>query len=568
MNTYHNSFVHTLKEAPKDAETMSHQLMVRAGLIRKLASGIYTILPLGQRVFAKLSQIIREEMIAIGGVECEMPHLIPADLWKSSGRWDQYGKELLRLNDRSDREFCFGPTHEEVITDLVNHFVTSYKQLPVCLFQIQTKFRDEIRPRFGLMRGREFLMKDAYSFHEDDASLNLTYQASKSAYAAIFSRCGLSFIEASADSGSIGGDESVEFLVIADSGEDEVLVNESAGYAANIEAALCYHADSPVDYSKASDVTLVNTPNMRTINDVAKFFSVKLSDTVKSLLLIVDELPVLVCIRGDHTLNEAKLSKYLNAQFRFASAHEVERFCGCETGFIGPVQLANSIPIYMDYSLHSDAQFICGANQLDAHYSNVVIPRDVQQPQWVDIRNAQAGDPCPLDPTKSLTSMRGIEVGHVFKLGSKYSTAMGAMFTKRNGSSEPFEMGCYGIGVGRTIAAAIEQSHDDHGIIWPEALAPFRVVILNLTPKDSELASLVSTLVTLLENASVDVIVDDRIESPGVKFKDADLIGFPYQLILGKKTLQNQHIELKIRKDGNKELISIDSLDSILGKVL
>lgn len=562
MNTYHNSFIHTLKEPPNDAEVISHQLMVRAGMIRKVASGVYSILPLGQRAFNKLNRIIHEEMMAIGGAQCDLPHVIPAELWKSSGRWDQYGKELLRLNDRSDREFCFGPTHEEVITDLVNAYVNSYKQLPVLLYQIQTKFRDEIRPRFGLMRGREFLMKDAYSFHDSQASLDDCYDSVRKAYSTIFTRCGLSFIEARADSGAIGGYESAEFLVIADSGEDEVLVSES-GFAANVEAAPCLDINDTHDTANIAPLTMVDTPNVHHIDDAVGFFSVAANQTLKSLLVVVNDVFSLVCLRGDYVPNESKISALLGGPFRFASDAEIQAHFGCKSGSIGPINLQLKISIYLDHSLKSFSHYICGANQTDAHFQYCVPQRDIPTFVWADLRNAEAGDPCPLNSSNTLTSQRGIEVGHVFKLGNKYSEAMGAKFTQHDGQLKAFEMGCYGIGVGRTIAAAIEQSHDENGIVWPEALAPFDIVILNLAPKEPELVDLVKTMVSHFETMGKDVIVDDRVESPGVKFKDADLIGFPMQVIVGKKTLAQQQIEIKYRRTGKKEMVSVNELDAI-----
>jgi prolyl-tRNA synthetase len=562
MNTYRNSFIYTLKEAPNDAEVISHQLMLRAGMIRKIASGVYSILPLGQRVFNKLNRIIREEMIAIGGAECALPHVVPAELWKSSGRWDQYGKELLRLNDRSDREFCFGPTHEEVITDLVKGYVNSYKQLPVMLYQIQTKFRDEIRPRFGLMRGREFLMKDAYSFHDSEACLQDHYDSVRKAYSTIFSRCGLSFIEARADSGAIGGDESAEFLVIADSGEDEVLVSDS-GFAANVEAAACSGINVTHDISNIEPLTMVDTPNVHRIDDAVDFFSVSANQTLKSLLVVVNDVFSLVCLRGDHALNASKAAALLGGAFRFATDAEIQAYCGCKPGSIGPINLKLNIPIYLDHSLNVFSHYICGANQTGAHFQFCVPQRDIPTFVWADLRNAQAGDPCPLDSSNTLVSQRGIEVGHVFKLGNKYSESMGAKFTQRDGQLKAFEMGCYGIGVGRTIAAAIEQSHDEHGIVWPEALAPYDVVILNLVPKEPELVDLVKTMVAHFETMGKDVIVDDRVESPGVKFKDADLIGFPMQVIVGKKTLLERQIEIKYRRTKKKEMVSVNELGAI-----
>ncbi len=559
MNTYRSSFIQTLKEAPKDAETISHQLMVRAGLIRKVASGIYTVLPMGLRVFKKLNTIIREEMDNIGGIECEMPHLIPAELWKKSDRWDQYGDELLRIKDRSDREFCFGPTHEEVVTDLVSAYTNSYKQLPVLIYQIQTKFRDEIRPRFGMMRGREFLMKDAYSFHQDLDSLNDTYQDCRDAYRNIFQRCGLNFIEAAADSGSIGGDVSSEFLVIADTGEDEVLVAPSIGYAANVEAAKCIDViTNHAPYNE--EIEIVETPNIKTISDIATFFNVKTSETLKSIFVVDSSgANILLCLRGDVELNEAKVKSMLGGSFKFASNQELQTVFGCLPGFIGPVSTKESVTIYCDYSLRENSHYIAGANSNDQHIKNLVLDRDISAFTWCDIRNASAGDPCPNDTSISLESQRGIEVGHIFKLGKKYSESMDHKFTKSDGSLDNYEMGCYGIGVGRTIAATIEQSHDQNGIIWPLSLAPFQIVIINLVPKDERLGHIMSDIYENLSNHSIDVIVDDRDESPGIKFKDADLIGFPFQIILGKKSLESNSFELKNRRTGVVEIISLES---------
>lgn len=559
MNTYHSAFIHTLKESPRDAEVVSHQLMVRAGLIKKVAAGIYSVLPLGQRVFNKMNAIIREEMAAIGGVECTMPASIPAELWQTSGRWDHYGKELLRFEDRHGRSFCFGPTHEEVITDLVSSYVTSYKQLPVMLYQIQSKFRDEIRPRFGLMRGREFLMKDAYSFHDTEASLDDTYQASRRAYAAIFKRCGLDFVEAAADSGSIGGDVSAEFLVVADSGEDEVLVSDAVGFAANVEACDC--VDQFKSPSSTAAIETVATPTQKTIEAISEFLSISPNQSIKSLLVMVDGAPVLLCVPGDRTLNEAKVSR-LVGQFSYATNDEVTQFTSCEPGFIGPVGLSNA-RVILDYGLKQFSSYCCGANKSGEHLLNVAPERDIQSFEWADIKNAMAGDPCPNDPAQPLVSKRGIEVGHVFKLGQKYSAAMAAEFNDANGKRQPFEMGCYGIGVGRTIAAAIEQSHDENGIIWPAALAPFHVVIVHLCPQDDEMNALVKQMVDVIEGAGKDVILDDRKESPGKKFKDADLIGFPFQIVIGRKVMDAGAFELKSRKTGDVVEIPLSDCDQL-----
>jgi prolyl-tRNA synthetase len=568
MNTYCNSFVHTIKEAPKDAELVSHQLMIRSGMIRKVASGVYSILPLGQRVFDKLRNIIRQEMAVIGAVECDLPHLIPSELWKKSGRWTQYGKELLRMTDRHDRDFCFGPTHEEVITDLVSFYIQSYKQLPVFLYQIQTKFRDEIRPRFGLMRGREFLMKDAYSFHPNEESLNKCYEQSIQAYRAIFNRCGLRFIEASADSGAIGGNESVEFLVVADSGEDTVLVCSAASYAANVEAAPCVESIvEDFNYGEQPFPEKIHTPNVRTINDVVSFFShlpVTAAQTIKSILIISDNVPCMFCLAGNKTLNETKVTKLLGKKFRFATDDEILNIIGAISGYIGP--LNTSLPVYLDYSLQAPTLYVCGANENHAHFASVIPHRDIPQGEWVDIRNAESGDPCPADPSQPLVAQKGIEVGHVFKLGTKYSESMKALFSDSNGQLQPFQMGCYGIGVGRTIAAAIEQSHDAHGIVWPKALAPYDVVILNLSPGNTAIDGAIAIAVQQLEAIHLAVIVDDRSESVGVKFKDADLIGIPIQLIFGKTFVNQQKIEVKYRSTGVKVQISTHELISYIGE--
>ena len=434
--------------------------------------------------------------------------------------------------------FVFGPTHEEVITDLVSSFVSSYKQLPVLIYQIQTKFRDEIRPRFGLMRGREFLMKDAYSFHDTTDSLDSMYHRARDAYKQIFQRCGLTFIEAAADSGAIGGDESAEFLVVAQSGEDEILVNNELGFAANIEACECLDVDFQHD-SAIDEIESVKTPNIKTIADVSTFLKLESNACIKSILIIASDKPYLFCLPGNRELNEAKVMKVLNASFRFASSEEVVKYMGCSAGFIGPVN-SKDIPLYFDYSLKELLYYCCGANRDDVHFRNVNLNRDVTHIHWVDIKNAAAGDPCVIDSSKSLSLTRGIEVGHVFKLNDKYSTAMSAKFNDSNGHSLPFQMGCYGIGIGRTIAATIEQSHDDNGIIWPEALSPFHVVIVHLCPDDDPMTAIVTNLVSEIESLGKDVIVDNRNESPGVKFKDADLIGFPYQIVIGRKVISNK----------------------------
>ncbi|MGA0241574.1 MAG: proline--tRNA ligase [Candidatus Marinamargulisbacteria bacterium] len=562
MHTYRNHFIHTSKECPNDADVVSHQLMVRSGMIKKLASGIYSILPLGHRVFSKIVDVVQDEMAAVGAMPCHLPCAIPAELWESSGRWANYGKELLRFNDRQGRSFCFGPTHEEVVTDLVSAYITSYKQLPVTLYQIQTKFRDEIRPRFGLMRGREFVMKDAYSFHDSMDSLDDMYQAMRRAYGFIFKRCGLKFIEAVADSGSIGGDVSMEFLVVAPSGEDEVLTNHEAGFAANTEACAC--GDSRTVHSGiVSPIETVDTPNKKTIQSVASFLKISADQCIKSLLIMVNDAPVLLCLPGDRDVNPAKVRGVLKGDYVLASDAEIIHHLGKDVaGYIGPIDTGD-IPLILDYGLRQHPAYCCGANNEGQHLINVSPARDLAHGQWADIKQAIAGDPCPTDMSKLLTSTRGIEVGHIFKLGDTYSSAMGAVFNDNQGKRQPFNMGCYGIGIGRTIAAAIEQSHDDKGIIWPHALAPFHVVIIHLCPKDDAMTALVLELVQAIEATGNDVIVDDRNESPGVKFNDADLIGFPYQIVMGRKVVSSQKIEVKQRSTGTVALVPISDIGQI-----
>jgi prolyl-tRNA synthetase len=557
MHTYTNAFVVTVKESPNDAELVSHQLMIRAGLIKKMAAGVYTILPMGHRVFQKMIQIIRDEMNAIGSAECTLPVTIPADLWKKSGRWDKYGRELLRFVDRHDRPFCLGPTHEEVITDVVSAYVTSYKQLPMTLYQIHTKFRDEIRPRFGVMRSREFIMKDAYSFHDSAESLDATYAAMQQAYHRIFERCGLTVVAAQADSGAIGGNESVEFLVVAACGEDSVLVNTEAGFVANSEA--CPTLDPGiVHHVSVPPYAMIHTPNCPRITDICAYRGIQPNVCLKSILIMVNDAPIMLCLPGDRDINEAKIQRLVGA-FRWATSAELTHYLGCSPGYVGP--LNTEIPVWLDYGLKTQPHYTCGANQDDHHVVNVSPDRDIPHGQWADLKMAIAGDPCPSDPSVTVSALRGIEVGHVFKLGTTYSQAMDATFTNATGTRMPFIMGCYGIGVGRTVAACIEQCHDDNGLCWPAALAPFHVVILNLCPKNTDLDPIIQRLVAAIESWGYDVIVDNRPDSPGVKFNDADLLGFPYQIIVGRKTLDSGHIERKCRKTGETIGVSVTQMD-------
>ena len=476
-------FVPTLKEDPKDAEVASHRLMLRAGMIRQLGSGLYTYLPLGLRVIQKVESIIRDEMNRIGSQEVLMPSIIPSELWQKTGRWDEYGHLLLRLKDRLDREYCYGPTHEEVVTDLISSHINSYKQLPLTLYQIQTKFRDEIRPRFGLMRSREFSMKDAYSFHAHWDDLNQTYHNMVHAYESIFTRCGLRFKSVCAESGEIGGSESMEFMVTADTGEDEILESTCGGFSANAEAAPCVNESvkhASLDYSKAPKIEYVDTPHVKTIDEVSDYLSVDKKDMVKTLLFVSDEKPIVVMVRGDHLLNEYKLKKVLSGKsFEKAPEALVQKVSGTKPGYLGPVNLQVDCDMFADFSLQVQTPFIAGANQSGQHIKNMIMERDCNGVQFADLRFAVSGDACPVGSEDSVyQSVRGIEVGHVFKLGDKYSTLLGAQFLDEQGKSNPIIMGCYGIGVGRTVAAAIEQNQDDKGIVWPLSIAPFSVNII------------------------------------------------------------------------------------------
>ncbi|MDA1353217.1 MAG: proline--tRNA ligase [bacterium] len=542
-------FAPTLKETPKEAEVTSHQLMIRAGMIRQVASGIYDLLPLGLKVIRKFEAIVREELNKTGAQEVLMPSLVPAELWKESGRWDAYGKELLRVKDRMDRDYCYGPTHEEVITELVRASVRSYKQLPINLYQIQTKVRDEIRPRFGLMRSREFTMKDAYSFHATTDSLDATYQDMFNAYHRIFKRCGLTASAVSADSGAIGGSESAEFMVNAETGEDAILVCGACHHAANVEAAAI---STPIFSGSESNAVMTNveTPNCPTIANVAAFLNKEESDTLKSLVLVNGKTATLVLLRGDHELNEPKLRKVLSApDLRFATDDEI-RELGLFKGYIGPQNLPLELPIICDQSVNPNADYIAGANTINAHTTGVVPNRDIPTFKVADIRNAKSGDVCGQCNAGEYDEQRGIEVGHIFKLGTKYSEAMNAVFLDQNGSSKPIIMGCYGIGVGRSVAAAIEQNHDEKGIVWPIPLAPFIVDVIVANPKESDHLGVGESIYKTLVDNNIDSILDDREGSIGFKFKDAELIGFPIQVVVGKGFKESGDLELRIRKSG------------------
>ncbi len=547
----------TLKEVPSDAEVISHQLMLRAGLIRKLeAGGLYTWLPLGLRVLRKVERIIREEMDRSGAQEVLMPVVQPAELWENSGRWGQYGPELLRFKDRHEREFCLGPTHEEVITDLARRELRSYKQLPVNFYQIQTKFRDEIRPRFGVMRAREFIMKDAYSFHLDHASLEQTYQLMYDTYTRIFSRMGLKFRAVMADTGSIGGNSSHEFHVLAASGEDAIAYCENSHYAANVELA---EALPPTDGRLAAQspgMAAIATPNQHSIAEVSKFLHIKEKQCLKTLLVKGEGNSVVALVlRGDHQLNAIKAAKLpqVASPLTFAEEAEIRQVAGCSAGSIGPVGL--SIPIIADHSALAVADFICGANQDGKHLTGVNWGVDLPEPVAADLRNVQDGDPSP-DGQGALSIARGIEVGHIFQLGQKYSAAMDATVLDEQGSSVVMTMGCYGIGVTRVVAAAIEQNYDANGIIFPDALAPFQVALLPMNMHKSErLQKAVEKLYSELTEAGFEVLLDDRKERPGVMFADMELIGIPHRLVLGDRGLDDGTIEYKGRRDKEAQIV-------------
>ena len=538
----------TLREDPGEAETVSHRLMLRAGLIRKVAAGIYTYLPLGLRIIRKVEQIVREEMNRAGAQELLMPIASPAELWRETGRWGYYGKELIRFKDRHERDFCLGPTHEEVITDLFRREVRSYRQLPLNFYQIQTKFRDEIRPRFGLMRGREFIMKDAYSFDKDEAAARLSYQKMYDAYHHIFARCGLNFRAVEADTGLIGGTSSHEFMVLADTGEETVVYSEPGTYAANVERA---EVLPPNDESKEALLPLrsVNTPGCRTVEEVTKFLKVDASKLVKTLLYSTGSETVAVLIRGDHDANEIKLKRLLGVtDVELAGPAIVEKMSGAPVGFAGPVGL--NVRIVADHAVKSSANIVVGGNRLDTHLVDVNCPRDFQVEQFADLRNARAGDPSPRKDG-ILKTTKGIEVGHVFMLGTKYSQAMNASFLDPNGKECLAVMGCYGIGIGRTAAAAVEQNHDDKGIVWPFPIAPFHVHLISLG-QSAAVIDAATTVYAALEAVGLEVLWDDRDERAGVKFNDADLIGAPYQVIVGDKGLAEGLLEVKSRNTGVK----------------
>lgn len=546
----------TLREVPAEAELVSHQYMLRAGLMRRAASGVYSYLPLGVRVLQKIMNIIREELNRAGGQEILLPIIQPAELWHESGRWNEYGEEMFRLTDRHQREFCLGPTHEEIVTALVRADVRSYKQLPLMLYQIQNKYRDEIRPRFGVIRSREFIMKDLYSFDRDEEGLDKSYQAMYDAYSRIFSRCGLDTRPVEADTGAIGGDNSHEFMVLGDAGEDLIVYCQDCDYAANVERAEC----APFEAEGGSWQSLeeIPTPNVTTIEKLVELLEIDASRLIKTMIYLADDKPIAALVSGNNNINEIKLKKVLQCDtLVLADAGTIEAVTGAPVGFAGPVGL--EIPIIADYSVSGLVNAVAGANKADTHIANVNINRDYIPTKIADIREAKAGDKC-VRCGGTFTSARGTEVGQVFKLGTKYSKALKANFLDENGKEQPIVMGCYGIGVSRTMAAIIEQHHDEDGICWPISVAPFHVIIVPVSYKDEEQRAAAEKLYEELNAAGIEAILDDRNERPGVKFKDADLIGYPYRITIGPKQLQDGNAELFIRSSKTKVVVPLSEI--------
>ena len=557
------TFINTLREVPADADVISQKLMMRAGMIRKVSSGIYTYLPLGLRSIRKLETIVREEMTRAGAVELLMPAIQPAELWMESGRWQKYGKELLRIKDRHERDFVFGPTHEEVITDTVRDVISSYRSLPVNLYQIQTKFRDEVRPRFGLMRGREFIMKDGYSFHSSPESLDDTYQAMREAYTRIFHRCSLDHVPVEADTGNIGGSASHEFMVLAQSGEDAVVSCPNCKYGANIEKATSKFFEDEPEPAPPANVEELHTPGTQSIDDVGAFLGKPTSQLVKTLVFETENGAVMVLVRGDREGNEVKIKNHLGVNvLEMLADARFETATGAPVGYCGPVG-TKCTRVLADVSLKGRTNWIVGGNKKDTHLGGVNPGRDFPEPEYGDFTTAMAGDPCPRCGS-GLQIYRGIEVGHIFKLGTKYSESMHCVYLDEKGERQPMIMGCYGLGVGRTVAAAVEQSHDADGIIWPIPIAPFTVVVTTVGKEENVVATANEIYQTLLDQG-VDVILDDRDERPGVKFKDADLIGFPLRIAVGAKSLANGQIEWSSRKERAKQL---GTKSEVLAKVM
>ncbi|HSQ82860.1 MAG TPA: proline--tRNA ligase [Casimicrobiaceae bacterium] len=551
-------YLHTLKEAPAEAEVASQKLMLRAGLVRKVAAGIYTWMPLGLITLRKVEQIVREEMNRAGALEAYLPHVVPAELWHETGRWDKFGPQLLKIKDRQDRDFLFGPTHEEVVTDIVRKDLRSYRQLPVNLYQIQVKFRDEIRPRFGVMRGREFLMKDAYSFDVDRDALMASYRGMYAAYERIFTRLGLRFRAVEADTGAIGGFASHEFQVLAESGEDAIAYSDGSGYAANIEQAEAA-APSSQRAAPAEAMQKVPTPGKATCEEVARLLDLPLARTVKCLLIYAQDRVQMLLLRGDHMGNEVKIGKLPGiGAWRFASETEIVEATGCPPGYLGPVGIPRDMPLIVDRQVAVMSDFVCGANEVDFHLRGVNFGRDCREPDLIaDLRNVVAGDPAP-DGKGTLSIVRGIEVGHVFALGDVYSKAMEATYLDPNGQSQFIQMGCYGIGVTRIVAAAIEQNHDDRGIIWPAAMAPFAVAIAPIGyDRSAAVKEQADRLYDDLVKAGVEVLLDDRGERPGVMFADLELIGIPHRITIGERGLKDGIVECQGRREAAASKVAL-----------
>jgi len=557
----------TLKETPNDAEITSHQLMLRAGMIRKLGSGLYTWLPLGLKVLRKVEHIVREEMNASGVLEILMPAIQPAELWQETGRWETFGGQLLTMRDSNQREYCFGPTHEEVITDLMRHELQSYKQLPISLYQIQTKFRDEIRPRFGVMRAREFIMKDAYSFHLSTDCLQRTYDVMYQAYSRIFERLGLKFRAVEADTGAIGGAVSHEFQVLADSGEDLIFYSDGSDYAANIEQATSLSPQNTPTRSH-KPMQLVATPNQKTILDLARFLNIDPKETVKTLIVEGQDQPLIALVlRGDDELNEIKAAKHplVRSPLCFAEEARIIETLGAPLGSIGPVNI--TIPVIADYQALAMSSFVCGANQADKHFTNAVWDRDAQHSQAYDLRNVKEGDASP-DGHGTLHACRGIEVGHIFQLGDKYAEAMNASVINEEGQLQTMIMGCYGLGISRVVAAAIEQHHDEKGIVWPENIAPFQLVIIPINGhRSQQVKDMADDLYQQCLAEWIDVLIDDRTERPGVLFADSDLIGIPHRLVISERNLANGLVEYKARDQDDIEHLPLSEVRAFLSSL-
>ncbi len=555
----------TKKENPAEAEIVSHQLMLRAGLIRKLSSGLFTWMPIGLRVLRKIETIVREEMNKAGAQEILMPAIQPSELWQESGRWDEYGSLLLRMQDRHERNYCFGPTHEEVVTDIARKELRSHKQLPVNFYQIQTKFRDEIRPRFGIMRAREFLMKDAYSFHLDQDSLEEGYELMHKAYSSTFSRLGLEFRVVDANSGEIGGNRSQEFHVIADSGEDAIVYCDKENYASNIELAITKKSLSKRPAPKKQK-DKVSTPNAKDIKSLCNFLKTKPEETIKTLIVNGVDKPIAIIIRGDHELNIIKASKLpgVSLPITMTSKEDIKESTGYDLGFLGPIELG--IPTYYDHAVAEMNDFVCGANERDFHYTGVNFGHDIDEPETYDLRNVVDGDPSP-SGKGTLKIARGIEVGHIFQLGTKYSKALSATVQDQDGNDIPMSMGCYGIGITRIVGASIEQNHDTKGIIWPESISPFHVIIIPINLyKSNKVKKATEDLYSLMQKKNIEVLLDDRNVRPGVQFADAELIGIPHRVVISEKGIDNNHIEYRHRANEDSKIISTEELFDLLEK--